>query len=272
MTIRHWFLVLIGTLTFGCDSGDDARIGDDDSGGASDSGSEPDGAGGSRSDGGSDSDSDSHPDSASDGGSDLDSDLDSGFQPPYPNGDSDSDSEPGPDSDADTGDWSWGEGYVQYAIDNWQTISAAVGGTSNTCAMFQSYVLRNYQATASEYGDINAIVTEGPASQSCDIQLECQLETHGFSPHQVDASLLRTGDICFTQDLVEFQGKLWPSHVFVFSRWVTDGSTDEAYIVDNQGNEHIRNMTVPGSYDQFQYFMRSPKMPWDGLDLNAGWD
>ena len=114
----------------------------------------------------------------------------------------------------------------------------------------------------------------GPASAAADVAPAQVL----VEQSQVDAVALRSRDECGrnpdpnTLDSVEFQGELWPSHVYVFSRWVTDGSTDAAYIVDNQGNEHIRNMTVPGSYDQFQYFMRSPKMPWDGLDLNAGWD
>ncbi|MDP4143697.1 MAG: hypothetical protein Q8936_04340 [Bacillota bacterium] len=74
---------------------------------------------------------------------------------------------------------------------------------------------------------------------------------------------LLPGDICFSIDKPGKDGG-YPTHVYTFMGWSEEGSTDTAYIVDNQGykfggnNYHVRNITKKGPNDPFHFFMYKP--------------
>ena len=60
------------------------------------------------------------------------------------------------------------------------------------------------------------------------------------SPRRInDANKLRPGDICFSTDEPGFPG--FPAHVYFFIEYYP-GNTRAAYVVDNQGPKHQRNL------------------------------
>ncbi|MGH4123229.1 MAG: hypothetical protein ACREV6_09930 [Clostridium sp.] len=123
------------------------------------------------------------------------------------------------------------------------------GSTANTCVYFMSEVLRE-----------NNIML--PMETSNTQQLIPLLTEKGFEK-QRDYKKLRPGDICFTTD----DNKGFPTHTYVFMKWVKEGNYDYAYICDNQAKDykgkvyHIRNINVVtkangADKDAFSFFMR----------------
>ncbi len=166
-------------------------------------------------------------------------------------------------------DSGWGRDLAEYADTHWQELLDEANGRisgGTACAAFVSASLRRFGFS------IDAVVTDGTASEDASgITLMHQLEQAGFQ-RSADASQLREGDICFTIDKWfddDGGGGYYPTHTYIFMEWVTPGDTSYAWIVDNQGQRHQRNMTVSGSYDPFQYFMSrdtAPNYPGDDSD------
>lgn len=74
---------------------------------------------------------------------------------------------------------------------------------------------------------------------------------------------LMPGDLCFTIDVKGKDGG-YPTHVYTFMGWEKPNSTENAYIVDNQGYKyngqfyHLRNVTSYEPKDKFHFFMYKP--------------
>lgn len=87
--------------------------------------------------------------------------------------------------------------------------------------------------------------------------LVSKLEEDGWEK-VTDFNELEKGDICFTVKAPSGA----PSHTYIFMGWVTEGKTDNGYIVDNQVSEyndtyHERNISVSSpKKDKFDFFMR----------------
>lgn len=125
------------------------------------------------------------------------------------------------------------------------------GSSANTCVYFISEVLRrNNLNVPKETSNIEQIIP--------------LLEKKGLKK-QRDYKKLTPGDICFTTDS-KGDRKGIPTHIYVFMKWVKDGSYDYAYICDNQAKDysgkiyHIRNINVidkSNGYekDAFAFFM-----------------
>ena len=50
----------------------------------------------------------------------------------------------------------------------------------------------------------------------------------------------------------------FPAHTYIFMEWEIAGSTEWAWVVDNQERRHLRNIMAPGPRTMFQYFVRYP--------------
>ena len=156
--------------------------------------------------------------------------------------------------------------FSQYADDNWDALKEVSlgqisGGTD--CAAYVSAALRDFGF------DVWAVYTDGLASgDRPDQTLAYSLFELGFSRID-DPQQLRAGDICFSEDNyydgvaaiecdypVSDRDGWFPAHTYIFMEWEIEGSTEMAWIVDNQGRRHLRNITAPGPNTPFQYFVR----------------
>ena len=126
------------------------------------------------------------------------------------------------------------------------------GSSENTCVYFISEVLRKN----------NFMV---PIETSNTEQIISLLKKNGFKK-QSDYKKLLPGDICFTTDANGEQIN-FPTHTYIFMKWVKEGSYDYAYICDNQAKDyqgkiyHIRNINVRTrsngfDKDAFAFFMK----------------
>ena len=126
------------------------------------------------------------------------------------------------------------------------------GSSANTCVYFIAEVLRrnnfNVPNETSNTKQIISIFTE-----------------KGFEKRS-DYENLTPGDICFTTDNNGGTSG-FPTHTYVFMKWVKEGNYDYAYIVDNQAKDynddvyHIRNINVRTrsngfDKDAFSFFMK----------------
>ncbi|MBZ9633839.1 hypothetical protein [Clostridium sp. FP1] len=126
------------------------------------------------------------------------------------------------------------------------------GSSANTCVYFMAEVLRKN----------NFMV---PMETSNTEQLISLLTEKGFK-QQRNYKKLMPGDICFTtNDNGNKNG--FPTHTYIFMKWVNKGNYDYAYICDNQAKDykgkvyHIRNINVVTKSngfdkDAFAFFMR----------------
>ncbi|MGK0466824.1 hypothetical protein [Clostridium sp.] len=126
------------------------------------------------------------------------------------------------------------------------------GSSANTCVYFISEVLRQNNFDV-------------PKKICNTEQIISVLTENGFKK-QSDYENLAPGDICFTTDNNgETNG--FPTHVYVFMKWVKEGNYDYAYICDNQAKDyddevyHIRNINVRTrsngfDKDAFSFFMK----------------
>jgi len=126
------------------------------------------------------------------------------------------------------------------------------GSSANTCVYFISEVLRrNNLNVPKETNNIDQII---PILE--DSGLEKQRNYKNLMP----------GDICFTTNSKGDKNGI-PTHIYVFMKWVVEGSYDYAYICDNQAKDykdkvyHIRNINVidkSNGYDKdaFSFFMK----------------
>jgi len=126
------------------------------------------------------------------------------------------------------------------------------GSSENTCVYFISEVLRKN----------NFMV---PMETSNTEQIISLLKENGFKK-QSNYKKLMPGDICFTTDANGEQTN-FPTHTYVFMKWVKEGNYDYAYICDNQAKDykgkiyHIRNINVVDKSngfdkDAFAFFMK----------------
>ena len=159
--------------------------------------------------------------------------------------------------------------FAHYANDHWddlkeRSLAAIEAGTD--CAAFVSVALQDFGF------DVQAVYTDGLGPGDVPEQtLAYRLFELGFVRSD-DAQELQAGDVCFTQDgyyegilaiecdyPVSQEDGYFPTHSYIFMEWDVEGSTEWAWVVDNQGERHLRNMTVPGPKDMFQYFVRYPE-------------
>ncbi len=152
----------------------------------------------------------------------------------------------------------FGSKFADYANNNWnslkqEAVGAITGGTD--CVAFVSAALRKFGYS------INAVVTGGTSSEDAQgITLDYKLRQFGWSKG-TNAASLKKGDVVFTINkwFSDNQGgNYYPTHAYIFMGWVTPGSTSYAWIVDNQGSRHQRNITASSPKDPFQYYMRAP--------------
>ncbi|MBU3178829.1 hypothetical protein KPL47_21185 [Clostridium estertheticum] len=126
------------------------------------------------------------------------------------------------------------------------------GSSKNTCVYFLSEVLRKNNFSV-------------PIETSNTEQMISLLSHKGFKK-QSNYKKLMPGDICFTTD-ANGQQSGFPTHTYVFMKWVKEGSYDYAYICDNQAKDykgkiyHIRNISITVksnglAKDPFAFFMR----------------
>lgn len=159
-----------------------------------------------------------------------------------------------------------GATFSQYANEQWNTLKerslAAISGGTD-CAAFVSEALQDFGF------DVAAVYTDGVGPGDRPEQaLSYRLFELGFQRYD-DPQLLQAGDICFTQDAyfegvsaiecpypVSQRDGYFPTHTYIFMEWEIEGSTAWAWVVDNQGERHLRNMTVAGPKDMYQYFVR----------------
>jgi len=125
------------------------------------------------------------------------------------------------------------------------------GTTSNGCVAFMSTALRQVGYSVPKHGrdargEGISLVTR-PFSN----YLEGQL---GFQRIN-DARALKPGDVVFTTDAPRWPG--YPAHTYMFQSWA-DQSQGLAYVVDNQGSTHIRNIWQHGTFNfsPFRYALR----------------
>ncbi|MGH4140274.1 hypothetical protein [Clostridium sp.] len=126
------------------------------------------------------------------------------------------------------------------------------GSSENTCVYFLSEVLRKNNF-------------EVPQETSNTEQLLSLLSENGFKK-QSNYKKLIPGDICFTTDANGEQSN-FPTHTYIFMKWVKEGDYDYAYVCDNQAKDykgkiyHIRNINVVAmangfDKDAFAFFMK----------------
>jgi hypothetical protein len=170
-----------------------------------------------------------------------------------------------------------GAEFANCVNDNWSNLKDEAmanisGGTD--CVAFVSAALRDFGY------DIHATVTDGiTGSQTKEDTLVYNLFTAGFKKSE-DISQLKPGDICFTEPEyypgVELSNPYtpdqregyFPNHAYIFMSWVNSSNTKYAWVVDNQGRRHKRNMSVSGDYTPFDYFMHLPRDNNDSDDTN----
>ncbi|MEG2353107.1 MAG: hypothetical protein RSB70_00525 [Clostridium sp.] len=118
------------------------------------------------------------------------------------------------------------------------------GSSSGVSAIMISQILRNngYE------------VPEDVYSTSA---LRNYLSDNGFTK-ETDLSKLKPGDICFTKDMDQIEDT--PSHTYIFIKWIEEGKTSFAQVVDSHVKDygatlHERNIdeTVDGK-DNLNYF------------------
>ncbi|MGM0438649.1 MAG: C39 family peptidase [Bacillota bacterium] len=168
-----------------------------------------------------------------------------------------------------------GSEFAKYVNDNWRSLKdEAMSNISEgtDCVAFVSAALRDFGY------DIHATVTDGiTGSQTKEDTLVYNLFAAGFKKSE-DISQLKPGDICFTEPEyysgVELSNPYtpdqregyFPNHTYIFMNWVDPSSTKYAWVVDNQGERHKRNMSVSGEHTQFGYFMHLPRDNTDSDD------
>ena len=142
---------------------------------------------------------------------------------------------------------------VAYEDESWGDIT---GGTP--CVAFVCVGLRNHPTH--NFPEMYAVVTEGPDSEACSVQLDCMLERTGyFDGPFYDVENLQKGDIVFTDRTVPFQGENYSSHAMIFYEWSNDESTNYAKFIDyhnERGLPYERNATVSGNYDKALFYYR----------------
>ncbi|MBU3159569.1 hypothetical protein KPL37_07355 [Clostridium frigoris] len=126
------------------------------------------------------------------------------------------------------------------------------GSSKNTCVYFLAEVLRKNDFSI-------------PIETSNTEQMISLLSDKGFKK-QSNYKKIMPGDICFTTNANGEQNG-FPTHTYIFMKWVKAGSYDYAYICDNQAKDykgkiyHIRNINIKAKYnglvkDRFAFFMR----------------
>ena len=118
------------------------------------------------------------------------------------------------------------------------------GTLDNACVAFMSTALRmvgyNVPKTTNNKGENISLVTT-PFSN--------YLVSQGWK--RIKLNELLPGDICFS---IETDDPGYPSHTYMFAGW--ESKLDSAFVIDNQGFTHSRNM-VGGPLDAFAYALRS---------------
>jgi hypothetical protein len=119
------------------------------------------------------------------------------------------------------------------------------GGQDNTCVAFQSEALRRLGISVPIKGtaDGNVSLVTRPYSRWL---------SDNLGPLKVtEYSRLRPGDLCFSADEKGYPG--YPAHTYIFTSYF---DSSHAYVVDNQGNNYIRNLIDYAPKTPFAYALR----------------
>ena len=123
------------------------------------------------------------------------------------------------------------------------------GTTKNGCVAFMSTALRHIGIRVPQNGYYNgeriSLVTK-PFSDYLQYELGWKRVTN-----------LLPGDVAFTRDEPDWPGV--PAHTFLFLKW-KDKANSLAYVIDNQGFTHERDLVRRGTkdYTPFDYALRAP--------------
>ena len=127
--------------------------------------------------------------------------------------------------------------------DEWDSIKHRAvqirGGQDNTCVAFASETLRRIGFDI----PVGYLLTK-ELRNYLDRNYERDYKTENLTP----------GDICFSEDHPKFPNE--PAHVYFYVLFPREGDHSYAFVVDNQGRQHIRNMKVDGLRTKFAYAYR----------------
>jgi hypothetical protein len=132
----------------------------------------------------------------------------------------------------------------------YDNVMAWYGTTSNACVAFMSTALRMSGTPVphgSGYGGDDVSLVTTPFYK--------YLESKGWV--RVDIGNLQPGDVCLTE---EENDPGYPAHTYMFHSWESK-SENLAYIIDNQGFTHIRNLGEAGggfNFTPFDFALRAP--------------
>ncbi|MBI5366636.1 MAG: C40 family peptidase [Planctomycetes bacterium] len=130
-----------------------------------------------------------------------------------------------------------------------QVINHGYGSIHNGCVAFMSTALRQAGVKMPQDGHLATRVNL-PFSNYLEKTLGWKRITK--------ASELTPGDVVFTQNGKRFAGS--PAHTYMFAGW-SDQKAGVAWVVDNQGAKHNRNIWKGGggfNFTPFQYALRAP--------------
>lgn len=119
------------------------------------------------------------------------------------------------------------------------------GGEDNTCVAFQSEALRmaGIPVPIKDTADGNISLVTKPYARWL---------IENLAPERItDLSKLQPGDLCFSLDERGFPG--FPAHTYIFSTYF---SNSHAYVIDNQGNNYVRNLINYAPKTPFAYALR----------------
>lgn len=125
------------------------------------------------------------------------------------------------------------------------------GTTTNACVAFVSTALR-----LSGYNVPKTLDSDGNNISLWTVAFSSYLQKQGWRKF-TDRDSLQSGDIVLTED-GDF-GKDVPAHTYVFAGW-DDQEAKVAWVIDNQGFTHRRNISKGGggfNFTPFKYFLRA---------------
>lgn len=134
----------------------------------------------------------------------------------------------------------FGARFAQYAKTNYDQIAGAIGTSENAGAAFATMALRSF--------GVDIPYLEWPPAMAE------MMVTMGWTK-MTNAAALTPGDLVFTRGLQgEWDGLA--NHVFIFNGYA--GGTAAAYVIDSQGNSHVRSLNDPSKYSPFWFAFRKP--------------
>lgn len=126
------------------------------------------------------------------------------------------------------------------------------GTTSNACVAFLSTALRMVNVNIPLH-----YMVDDEDSSLVTLPFSIYLEENLGWQRITNQNDLQPGDVCFTEDDSNWPG--YPAHVFQFSSW-SFKARGIAWVIDNQGPLHERNINVAGggfNFTPFAYALRA---------------